>query len=49
MKNLFEAVPQSLPISLIYSHNVGIMVTFRLLKQEVIVIDRSPVSTTITG
>ena len=26
--NLFETVPQSLRISLIFSHNVGIMVTF---------------------
>ena len=45
----FETVPESLRISLIFSHNVGIMIAFGLLKQEIIVIDCSPVSAMITG
>ena len=48
-KILFETVPQSLRISLVFSHNVGIMIAFGLLKQEIIVIDCSPVSATITS
>ena len=45
----FETVPQSLGISLVFCHNVGIMIAFGLLKQEIIVVDYSPVSATITG
>ena len=46
-KKIFETVPQSLRISLVFSLNVGIMIAFGLLKVEITVIDCS--SATITG